>query len=311
MTAQQPRQCLPSPAQHAITIHRLRRIFRTSRNVPACRRKHRRNRPLVSPQHLQHNAFADLAHKKLAATSLSLPSRTFVPFVVQALVFPREPLLYNYESPPHFVHHLGEVYGEQRLLRIDDHIRARTRGHAAKPHRLAQPPLHAIALHRAAECAAHGKSNADPGRRTSRSFRPHQIKRRQGRGKMPSPQLVHALEVGVPQQPRVARKAGVAGSRFARADPWVRFSLFRLAGHTGSHSDSNFQIACISAGARANIRATGLFAETWFHRDPLAPLGATAGNYLLAALGLHAHAKSVCLRSLAPVGLECTLGHEK
>jgi hypothetical protein len=55
-------------------------------------------------------------------------------------------------------------------------------------------------------------------------------------------------------------------------------------------------------------RAAGLFAETGFHRDPLAPLGATAGNNFLAALGLHAHAKSVCLRSLAPVGLECTLG---
>src|ERR1700690_1232558 len=67
-----------------------------------------------------------------------------------------------------------------------------------------------------------------------------------------------------------------------------------------------------NSGWRARLtRATGLFAETWFHRDPFAPLGAPAGNYLLAALGLHARAKSVCLRSLAPVGLECTLGHEK
>jgi len=60
--------------------------------------------------------------------------------------------------------------------------------------------------------------------------------------------------------------------------------------------------------ARQSLRATGLFAETWFHRDPLAPLGAPAGNYFLAALGLHARAKSMYLRSLAPVGLECTLG---
>jgi hypothetical protein len=67
----------------------------------------------------------------------------------------------------------------------------------------------------------------------------------------------------------------------------------------------NSGCADVSAGA------TGLFAETWFHRDPFAPLGAPAGNNLLAALGLHARAKSVCLRSLAPVGLECTLGHEK
>src|SRR5580693_990560 len=63
--------------------------------------------------------------------------------------------------------------------------------------------------------------------------------------------------------------------------------------------------------ADASVRAAGLFPESWFYRDPFAPLGAPAGNYLLAALGLHALAKSVCLRSLAPVGLECTLGHEK
>jgi hypothetical protein len=68
---------------------------------------------------------------------------------------------------------------------------------------------------------------------------------------------------------------------------------------------------CDSGWRERFTRATALFAETWFHRDPFAPLGAPAGNYLLAALGLHARAKSVCLRSLAPVGLECTLGHEK
>ncbi len=61
-------------------------------------------------------------------------------------------------------------------------------------------------------------------------------------------------------------------------------------------------------GRGFSLRVTGLFAETWFYRDPLAPLGAPAGNYFLAALGLHARAKSVHLRSLAPVGLECTLG---
>jgi hypothetical protein len=54
-----------------------------------------------------------------------------------------------------------------------------------------------------------------------------------------------------------------------------------------------------------------LFSEAWFHRNPLAPLGAAAGKNFLAALGLHARAKSVLLRSLAPVGLECTLRHEK
>ena len=125
---------------------------------------------------------------------------------------------------------------------------------------------------------------------------------------MPPPQLVHTLEIGVTQQPRAAGKGAVAG--------WQPDTSVRFSRHTGSHSVSKFPIAIpdhwhISGCADALVRATGLFAETWFHRDPLAPLGASAGNYLLAALGLHAHAKSVCLRSLAPVGLECTLGHEK
>ena len=68
-----------------------------------------------------------------------------------------------------------------------------------------------------------------------------------------------------------------------------------------------------NSGLTRTLRSAslGLIAESWFYRDPFAPLGAPAGNYLLAALGLHALAKSVNFRSLAPVGLECTLGHEK
>ena len=54
-----------------------------------------------------------------------------------------------------------------------------------------------------------------------------------------------------------------------------------------------------------------LLAEAWFYRNPLAPFGAAAGKNLLAALGLHARAKSVLLASPAPIGLERTFGHEK
>ena len=64
------------------------------------------------------------------------------------------------------------------------------------------------------------------------------------------------------------------------------------------------------ADADEGVRAT-LFSKTRFHRDPLAPLGAAAGKNLLAALSLHPHAKAVLLASLAPVGLERTLRHEK
>jgi hypothetical protein len=71
------------------------------------------------------------------------------------------------------------------------------------------------------------------------------------------------------------------------------------------------KIVCPRLGISRMLIRENLFAKTWFHGDPLAPLGATAGKNFLAALGLHARAKSVLLRSLAPVGLECTLGHEK
>jgi hypothetical protein len=194
--------------------------------------------------------------KKLPVNRLRFPSGTFVPFVVQTL-FPRELLFYNYESPPHFVHHHREVYGQQRLLRIDHHIRRRSHGHSAEPHRLAQAPLHAVALDRAAQRAPHRKSNAHAGNRASLPargliFRPLPIKRGQRRRKMTPPQLVNALEIGVPQQPRAARKGRSAGSRL---DPSVRFSSFRFSGHTGSHRDSKipdryFQVTGTTAGAR-------------------------------------------------------------
>jgi len=60
------------------------------------------------------------------------------------------------------------------------------------------------------------------------------------------------------------------------------------------------------------VSGTGkLLAKAGLYRHPFAPLGAAAGKHLLAALGLHARAKSMLLDSLAPVRLERTFGHEK
>ena len=63
MTPQHPPRRHPSSAQRAKTLHRLHRIFRTSRHIPASRRKHGRNRPLVPPQHYQHNVLSKFAHE--------------------------------------------------------------------------------------------------------------------------------------------------------------------------------------------------------------------------------------------------------
>ena len=120
--------------------------------------------------------------------------------------------------------------------------------------------------------------------------------------------LVHAFEIGVTQQARTMREINLPPARLD--------TLIRCFGHTGGHSASGLRYAfAIVADADGCVCATlirgCLFSKTWLHRDPLAPLGAAAGQYFLAALGLHARAKPVFLASLAPVGLECTLGHEK
>src|SRR5450755_4190306 len=54
-----------------------------------------------------------------------------------------------------------------------------------------------------------------------------------------------------------------------------------------------------------------LLTEAGLHRHPLAALGAPARNHRAAGLGLHSRKKSVCLRAVTTVGLECALGHEK
>jgi hypothetical protein len=53
-----------------------------------------------------------------------------------------------------------------------------------------------------------------------------------------------------------------------------------------------------------------LLTETGLHRNSLASLGAPARDHRLAALGLHSGTKSVRLRAVTSVRLECALGHE-
>ena len=145
---------------------------------------------------------------------------------------------YDYESAAYFVHYLGEVNDQQRLLRVDDHVGGDRSRQPAEPNRFPQAPLHAVALHRAAEGAADGKSDARAGSRASCRvrLRPQQIERGQRRGKMPPPQFVHTLKIRVPQKPRVAGES-LPGPRL---DRWFQFSWFRSYGHTASHSDSKF-----------------------------------------------------------------------
>jgi hypothetical protein len=58
-------------------------------------------------------------------------------------------------------------------------------------------------------------------------------------------------------------------------------------------------------------RGETLLTEAGLYRHALAALGAPPRNYRAAGLGLHPRKKSVRLRAVTTVGLECALGHEK
>ena len=52
-----------------------------------------------------------------------------------------------------------------------------------------------------------------------------------------------------------------------------------------------------------------LVAVAGTHRNALASLGAAAGKHRGPGLGFHPCQKTVCLRPMAAVRLECALGH--
>ncbi len=208
MTSKQPHRRHPHSTQRAVSLHSFLRIFRASRDEAARWRQHRRDCPLVSPQDLQHNEFWKLAHESSSGSRLSACGTSPWRDLACHARFPCQLPFYNYESAAHFVHYLREVDDQQRLLRIDHHVRAYFAWHSAKSNCFAQTALHPVTLHRAAEGAAHGESDARAGGRAAcrHRFRPQQIERGQRSGKMPPPQFVDALEVGVPQQSRATRK---------------------------------------------------------------------------------------------------------
>src|SRR4029077_5979351 len=66
------------------------------------------------------------------------------------------------QRPAHFFEHHRKFQGQHRLLRIDPPVnRARALQHRTpQPHRLAQPPLDSVPLHRAAQHASHREPDA-------------------------------------------------------------------------------------------------------------------------------------------------------
>src|SRR5579859_2082017 len=74
VTAQQAGQGHQTSTQNAVAVDRLHGVFRTCGNEAARWRQHRRNRPLVGSQELQHHEFGKLAHDyRLPASGFRLP----------------------------------------------------------------------------------------------------------------------------------------------------------------------------------------------------------------------------------------------
>ena len=111
--------------------------------------------------------------------------------------------------------------------------------------------------------------------------------------------FVYSLKVAVPEQAHAAGKSGsLAGAG------QVEITVRSETAHTIHDPDSGCGIA-VNSG-----KGNRLLTEAGLHRHPLAALGAPARDHRLAALGLHPGTKSVRLRAVTSVRLECPLGHE-
>src|SRR4051812_47469259 len=74
-------------------------------------------------------------------------------------------------------------------------------------------------------------------------------------------------------------------------------------------TDASIQVATPDCESSANFgQEETLLPEAGLHRHSLAALCAPPRNYRAAGLGLHPRQKSVRLRAVTTVGLECALG---
>ena len=95
------------------------------------------------------------------------------------------------------------------------------------------------------------------------------------------------------------------GNRFGRPEPDTSAPLFGARALTILAPHLGYKTPQFSGKGETLLTEAGL------HRHPLAALGAPPRNHRAAALGLHPRKKSVRLRAVTTVGLECALGHEK
>lgn len=127
----------------------------------------------------------------------------------------------HFESASDLIPQHRKIRLQGRLFRVHDYVHRRLNFRPMQANRLPQPPFDAVALHRAAENPADGKTYAQ-----TRAFLPRQIKHCHVRRKVAPSRLVHPLEVAVPEQARA---------------PWECLALSRRAG-TVTHSSPKLKL---------------------------------------------------------------------
>src|SRR4029077_16486426 len=92
------------------------------------------------------------------------------------------------EGALHIFPQIGKIGGQQRLLRIDDHINRSICDHTIQTDGFAQAPLHAVALDRATQPASHSETHSEIARLPA-----PQVEHGHMGGEMTPSFLVHAL----------------------------------------------------------------------------------------------------------------------
>lgn len=203
-------------------------------------------------------------------------------------------LLNYFQCLADLVFQLGEVEFEHRLLRIDHYIDRNPNSRPMQTNGLSQSTFHAIAVDRSAQHFADCESNAE-----SFAGLAQQIKHGHVSGEVAAALFIDPLEIAVPEQAHAAVESGsLAGAR------QVKTTVRSESAHRVHDPNSGCGIAANSG------KGNPLLTEAGLHRHPLASLGAPARDHRLAALGLHPGTKSVRLRAVTSVRLECALGHE-
>jgi hypothetical protein len=262
-----------------MALDRFHRILRAGGDETAGVRQHGRNQSLVQPQSELHCLFHLASSFRHSRALCGQP-----------------------QASRYLGCKLRERQRQHSLARIEHDIHRPFTRCNGESYGFAHSPLDAIAFYGSPQHLAHGKADTRPG---DRLLSTPQEKHRHVSRELPASVLIHALKIGVLQQMLRFRKPAAGGGVVTRHSVSVAHLPQRAqsCGMVG-HDPLQFH-------RKAEFLVVGLVAITRRYGDALASLGTTARQHRPTALGLHARTKSVRLRAVTTVGLECALRHAK